>query len=217
MNDAISKLHLDILDSTRQKVFGQLRSMPSDFVLGGGTAIALQIRHRQSYDFDFFSPAPITKSLLSSFKSMFSGYGVRPVIDSEDELTILLNEEVKISCIAYPFPPLHPVVETDGIRLFDLRDLASNKAYTIGRRGAWRDYVDLFFLLNGSKLNLQNVISESERRFSESFDTKLFLGQLVYYDDITDFSIEYIGDPVSREVIQEFFLEASRRMLDEQL
>ncbi len=217
MHDAISKLHLDILDSKRQEVFGQLRNMPPSFVLGGGTAIALQIRHRQSYDFDFFSPVSIVSTLLPSFKEIFPGFDIRPVIDNGDELTVLLDEEVKISCIAYPFSPLHPIVEADGVRLFDLRDLASNKAYTIGRRGVWRDYVDLFFLLKNAHLNLRDIVSEAERRFSGSFDAKLFLGQLVYFDDITDFSVEYLGELVSAEVIQNFFLEASRHLLDEDL
>jgi len=44
-------------------------------------------------------------------------------------------------------------------------DLASNKVHTIGRRGEWKDYVDLFFLLKQGRLNIQRMIKETEKRF----------------------------------------------------
>jgi hypothetical protein len=202
MNNPISKLHLDILDTPRQDVFTLLRDIPKDFVLGGGTAIALQLNHRKSYDFDFFSEQPISQKLLLKMRDIFLGHSVVPVIDNADELTIMIDNAVKVSFIAYPFPSLHPIVEYDGIRLFDIRDLASNKAYTIGRRGVWRDYVDMFFLVRDGGLKLSDIIAETQKRFSGAFNPKLFLEQLMYFSDIDDFSIEYIGETDTTEYIQ---------------
>ena len=46
---------LDILADARRDLWPDLDAVPSDFVLYGGTAIALQLGHRASEDFDFFS------------------------------------------------------------------------------------------------------------------------------------------------------------------
>jgi len=48
-------LHLDILPPAQRKIWDALSALPSEFVLYGGTAIALQLGHRQSVDFDFFA------------------------------------------------------------------------------------------------------------------------------------------------------------------
>ena len=58
MNKNISNLHLDILDKERQSLLHKLLPFTKAFVLGGGTALALQLCHRESYDFDFFSQQP---------------------------------------------------------------------------------------------------------------------------------------------------------------
>ena len=58
-----SKLHLDILDKTRQDLLKKIMPVAKYFVLGGGTALSLQIAHRKSFDFDFFSEIEIAKDL----------------------------------------------------------------------------------------------------------------------------------------------------------
>lgn len=48
--------HLEILPESQRQIWERLGSTPADFVLYGGTALALRLGHRQSIDFDFFSP-----------------------------------------------------------------------------------------------------------------------------------------------------------------
>ena len=57
--------HLDILPAAQKRLWPELARTPSHFTLYGGTAIALHLGHRQSVDFDFFSPAAFEpRSLL---------------------------------------------------------------------------------------------------------------------------------------------------------
>jgi len=77
--------------------------------------------------------------------------------------------------------------------IFDIRDLATAKAYAIGRRGVWRDYFDVYFLLKSRKVGLEDLLKMSKKRYGSLFSKKLFLEQLCYFDDINDFSIEYDG------------------------
>lgn len=98
----------------------------------------------------------------------------------------------------------HPIILTKGLPLFDIRDLASNKAYSIGHRPAWRDYVDIFFILKKG-IRLETIIREAKKRFEGKFDEKLFLEQLVYIKDIQDFSTSYISKSYTPEEIKKFF------------
>jgi nucleotidyltransferase AbiEii toxin of type IV toxin-antitoxin system len=45
---------LDILPLPQRRLWDELAGVPPQFVLYGGTAIALHLGHRQSLDFDFF-------------------------------------------------------------------------------------------------------------------------------------------------------------------
>ena len=89
-------------------------------------------------------------------------------------------------------------------------DLASNKAFTVGKRGVWRDYVDLFYLLKFKLISLEQILKEAEKRFGDQFSAKLFLEQLVYNKDIFDFRIDYIGKKYTPEEVM-FFLEKTEK------
>ena len=57
---------LDILPESQRRLWPELDAVPSDFVLYGGTALALQLGHRVSEDFDFFSSAGFDPDRLRS-------------------------------------------------------------------------------------------------------------------------------------------------------
>ncbi|MEJ2618234.1 MAG: nucleotidyl transferase AbiEii/AbiGii toxin family protein, partial [Ignavibacteriaceae bacterium] len=49
------ELKLSILDKKRKDLLPLLKEFKDKFYLAGGTALALQLGHRSSDDFDFFS------------------------------------------------------------------------------------------------------------------------------------------------------------------
>lgn len=58
---------LDILPESQRDLWPELdAAVPSDFVLYGGTALALQLGHRVSEDFDFFSSVGFDPNRLQS-------------------------------------------------------------------------------------------------------------------------------------------------------
>lgn len=202
----MSELRFEVLDRNRREVFDKLKSFTKEGVLGGGTAVSLLLAHRKSYDFDVFVGEPVEKKMLRRAQEIF-GEQIKLLVDSEDELSFLTPEEVKISFIYFPFKPLHEMVKTTAIPVFDVKDLASNKAYVIGRRGEYRDYVDLFFLLKAG-LRLEKIIKEAQKRFKGGFSEKLFLGQLAYFRDLQDFTVEFTDDEYSPDQILDFFKKA---------
>lgn len=57
---------LRILPASQLSFWNEEKHIPGNFVLYGGTALALRLGHRQSLDFDFFSSAPIELEHLSA-------------------------------------------------------------------------------------------------------------------------------------------------------
>ena len=68
---------------------------------------------------------------------------IAPLINNTDELTVLVDD-VKITFLKYPFPTFDPFVIYEHVPLLSVREIAATKAYTIGRRGAYKDYIDLY-------------------------------------------------------------------------
>lgn len=199
----------DVLDTERYELFLRLKQIAPRGILGGGTASALQLRHRRSHDLDVFLPRAVPRGLLLRLRRARPGL-LRPLVDSGDELTVLARD-IRVSFIAFPFPPLHPTVRTPSLPLYSLRDLASNKAYAIGRRGVYRDYVDLYFLLRHG-ISLATVIREGEQRFTGAFSEKLFLEQLTYFADLEETPVDYLAkDSPTRRTLQRFFEDLAAR------
>lgn len=202
----MSKLFLDILDKNRQTIFSKLNKFSKLGVLGGGTAIALQINHRHSFDFDIFLNEPIQQALLPMAHHIF-GPGAIQTLNQPDQINLLTPQGVSVTFFYDTAKLAFPILEEGTINLIDLQDLASNKAATIGFRGKWRDYVDVFFLLKEKKTTLSEIISVSQKRRGSEFSVRLFLQQLVYFDDITDYSIDFVEKPVHPDEIKKFLTD----------
>ena len=209
----MSIIYPEIFDKNRASVFQKLANFKKLGVLSGGTAIALQIKHRKSFDFDIFIEEKTSQNLRGEIKETFAG-GYQVILDREFQLDISLPQNIKLTFLYYPYSPLHPLLETDPINLFALEDLASSKALTIGRRGTWRDYVDLYFLLKEKHVNLEHLIKEAKKRFGGDFNERLFLEQLVYTGDISEFGIDFLRNPVEpKEVINFFTALVKKRVI----
>lgn len=55
---------LDILPPSQRRLWDELSAVPPEFVLYGGTALALHLGHRESLDFDFFGTRPLDPTRL---------------------------------------------------------------------------------------------------------------------------------------------------------
>jgi hypothetical protein len=57
---------LDVLTAAQLRLWSELSAVPEDFVLYGGTALALHLGHRTSVDFDFFSAGTFATTIFAT-------------------------------------------------------------------------------------------------------------------------------------------------------
>ena len=199
----------DILNSHQQELLPILKGFSKKkFYLVGGTAIALQIGHRRSIDFDLFTDKPIDKIKI---KPQFQPpYTIQKVLwEDKDQLHVMVNH-VKITFFHYPFTIPPTVAFQQWIKMPGLLDLAAMKALALGGWAKWKDYVDLFFLLKNC-FSLQEISANAKLLFEGAFNPKLFREQLSYYKDV-DYSesVEFMpGFETAPKEIEDFLTETA--------
>ena len=198
----MSKIYLEILDEPRQKIFELLSKFKKEGYLAGGTALALQIKHRKSVDFDVFIDKPVTNYLRIKAKKIFGPLTF--YIDTSDQISFTTPEDVGVTFVWYIYKPILPLIKTSSIPLASISDIASDKAHTIGRRAVWRDYVDLFLLLKKRTVTMDKIIKLAKKKFSSEFNEALFLEQLSYFKDLDVVPIEFIDASYNSTEIKTF-------------
>lgn len=195
--------------------------LSGSFYLAGGTALALQIGHRRSLDLDLFLLDTAEKVPLQTvtrhMEKLFGRERLEPLQRQVDQITWRVLG-VQVTFLAYPFPLLYDLVPGESIhaRLSNLRlaspgEIALMKAYALGRRAAFRDYVDLYFLLKDAFISLDNLVREAQRKFildgRPLFQARLFHEQLVYLADVDDVeaTLRLLRQPVTRQDVEGFF------------
>jgi hypothetical protein len=188
-------MHKEVLTKEGARLFSALAAFGA-FYLAGGTALALQIGHRVSVDFDFFSAEPVPRSLLNTVKRVFDGSAVQVLINNPEELTLLVDG-VKVTFLSYPFPVLSSLVPLGPVQALSVSEIGATKAYTIGRRGTYKDYVDLYFILKDKHATLEELVHLADEKYGTGFNSRLFLEQLLFMDDLGDYKIDFLLKPVT--------------------
>ena len=172
--------HLEILDQHQHQLLPLVSSFGHNFYLVGGTALALQYGHRRSLDFDLFTHQSfdndhIRQQLRASFPIQ------KTYLDSQDQLTVQVNS-IRFTFYRYPFTIPHPVNFVKPLTLPQPITIGAMKAFSLGRRAKWKDYVDLYFILKHHPL--EELVNRAQTVFGTEFDEKLFREQLAYHQDI---------------------------------
>jgi len=162
---------LELLKSLMQKDYLQ------QFVLVGGTALALQIGHRRSIDLDFFTIHDFnTPTLLPNLEKDYT-------IQIEDQLpqTLICSVNgIKVDFIRFQYAFLHPIVTLEGIRMLSVEDIAPMKLDAITGRGSKKDFYDLYFLLQ--QYDLKTLFSFYTNTYPHQ-TTFHVARSLAYFDD----------------------------------
>lgn len=114
------------------------------FYLAGGTALALQLGHRRSIDFDLFSPDPFD----SAQKVRDLDQAGRFELFHQDKDTVNASlDGVRLSFFHYRYRLIQPLMAYETLAVARKLDIAAMKVQAIAGRGSRKDFIDLYFLM----------------------------------------------------------------------
>jgi len=185
-------MHKEILTKEQDDLLPLVKQFSKRFYLVGGTAIALHLGHRRSIDFDLFTDKDIKRKNIKNVIEN-NGYSTKEILwEAQEQLHLVVNT-VKMTFFSFPHILISEVDFGGIIKMPALLDLAAMKAYALGGRAKWKDYVDLYFILK-DYYNLKDISVRSKEIFGSFFSEKLFREQLSYYQDVNfDEEVVFMG------------------------
>jgi len=148
-----------------------------NFLLVGGTSLALQIGHRTSIDLDLFTSASYD---LSTIPDQIKHLGQIRIVNQTPNILNLYLNEIKVDFVSYQYNFLSPGIIEDKIRLASIPDIAAMKLAAITGRGSRKDFIDLYFILQ--LYSLIELFDFYKTKFPDGSDLLVFKN-LTYFDD----------------------------------
>lgn len=204
-------LFYNILDSKRKYILENLKEFKKHFYLAGGTGLALLMGHRKSDDFDFFTHKEFNEIIIHKFiNENFHSNVINYLQNEKDTITVLINNKIKLSFFSLSYQNYLPLIETKYFNLADEREIGVMKLISL-LRAAYRDYVDLYFILK--KYPLAEIISLAQKKRPE-IDIEIYLKSLVSFDDIEIMSLKFTkGNKVSHKQVFNYIKKCTEEFL----
>jgi hypothetical protein len=177
------KLHPEVLTPKQHAVLTASTTIAQkwDAYLAGGVGLALQLGHRLSADFDWFTrntlrPADVLHDVRST--------GLPVEVRQNDEGTFLGQVGgVDYSVFRYRYELVGRPVEFEGCQLASLKDIAAMKMTAIVQRATKRDYVDLYAIFKARSVTLGDAVLTMQRKFP-GVDPSLALRALTHFKEV---------------------------------
>jgi hypothetical protein len=179
-------MYLDILPQEQRELYPKLSFLKEyGFILFGGTAIALQLGHRESIDFDFFNASDIDnlKQIILSSKDILR----KEIIQNEpNALSLITQSGVKLSFFGgLDFVNRSNIVPTDDhtLLLADMNTLLATKLKVINDRAEYKDYKDIVEILKSNKTTLKQGLQTFNDFYNHEIPEFQILKGLQYFED----------------------------------
>ncbi len=189
-----------------------------NFTLVGGTALALQLEHRQSEDLDFiFDGEKIpTTTIKREISKRFPKY--RLIREEKDYQLDFIIDQVKVTffssgAVLIPFAVKDFSEKYQNLNIASIEIIAVLKMATISQCNTIRDYYDLYFIAR-YVIPLISII-ELSKKMLPNISAITYTETIVYTLDIPEKSIENHLNPkeiVTKEQIGSFFIEELRKI-----
>jgi predicted nucleotidyltransferase component of viral defense system len=145
--------------------------------LVGGTSLALQLGHRKSVDLDLFSHQAFEAEAI--LEKLRTKYDVQPLTVT-DTICIAVVDGIKVDFVHFRYPFAFPLLETDGVRLADKKDIAPMKLDAVTKRGSKKDFYDMYYLFE--EFTPQQILDWYSQMFQHSTSFHV-IRSLTYFED----------------------------------
>jgi len=200
-----------LLPDDTAKAWAELApQLPEPLYLGGGTGVAVHLRHRESRDLDFFSHQDVD---LERLKKKLEKLG--PFASTfEDERTLKgLYGATKLEFFVAPsVRQLAAPRMVAGLRIGDLRDLMAMKIKVLAERGEARDYFDVKTIDEIGGISMEEGIELYLERYHVDPSSGVLRHLYLAMGDLSDVE-EDAALPTTTKELQEWWSERQLRVL----
>lgn len=184
--------------------------------LAGGTALALRIGHRVSYDFDFFTQKKFDeKIVVRTLEKLPVKFKLLRIAEN----TILGSvDKTKFSLFFYDYMLLEKQQLFLGINIAGLKDIAAMKLVAVSDRGTKRDFIDLYFLIGVEKMfSLEDIFDFYEKKFKLIKQNRIhLLKSLIYFNDAEEDPMSEMLKAVSWRKVKLFFETEVKKIMSQE-
>lgn len=183
MLSGVNEVHVDVLNKFQKNFLPAMAKalVGTDLYLAGGTALALQIGHRPSIDFDWFGSQIGDPEIL--FRRLRSAGLDFTILANSFETVYVEIDTVQVSFIGYQYPLLAPPYHWDeyDIDMASLDDIACMKLSAVTNRGSRKDFIDLHYLITNFR-SLESYLDLFQKKYKQQ-DIGHVIRSLVFFDD----------------------------------
>ncbi|MBN3036042.1 MAG: nucleotidyl transferase AbiEii/AbiGii toxin family protein [Bacteroidales bacterium] len=205
-----------------RKVFRKLSGLPfiSTYTLVGGTALAMQIRHRLSEDLDFIldgqklSSASLKRNMGRHFPDF------RIIREDESDQVDFVIDTIRVTffssgAVMIPFEVKPHARSYKKVNIASPEIIGVLKLSAISQRNTFRDYYDLYMLAK-HHIPLEQLIRQT-KELNPGLSSITYSETMIYTRDLAEDSIANHLSPaetVTKEDISGFFVRELRRIRD---
>jgi hypothetical protein len=174
-------LHTEAVGENALALTKQLQSDPllKGFILVGGTALALQIRHRTSVDLDFFTQDEFNHEEL--LEHLEHHYHFNEQYRHQNTLKGIING-VAVDFLRHDYKLIEEPLQIQGIKMASKPDIAAMKVNAIAGNGTRvKDFIDIYFLLK--EFDFKEIINFYLTKYNTRNDFHA-IKSLTYFDDV---------------------------------
>ncbi len=159
----------------------QILSGLKEFYLVGGTALALQLGHRNSIDIDLFTLNDFSDTDI--LELLNKHYTVKEVFRRPGTIISLINN-IKTDFIRHNYALLKPPVREEGITFLSMEDIAGMKFHAIIQSGKrLKDFIDIYFLLE--HFSMKQMVDFFAEKYTYS-NPMIAMKAVNFFDDIDE-------------------------------
>jgi hypothetical protein len=185
-----------------------------DCYLAGGTALALLLGHRESIDFDWFTPTPFTPEQI---EGGLSSRGQLMITEAKPNTFHGIFNGVQVTWLYYPRPLLDPLVvpaDMPNLKISSLLDIGLMKLIAASQRGAKKDFIDLY-ALEQHGISVSFLISRlSDKYPGSSINYYHIVKSLVFFEDADQEPMPRMLKSIVWNEVKEHFIRLQKPLLD---
>jgi len=195
---------IDVID----KLYEQ--ELLNNFYMAGGTGLALQLGHRKSIDFDFFTEKAFnTERYITNLKSTGN---FQLLNEAKGTVTGIFNN-IKISFFHYDYPLLWPLKSFKNLKLATPKEIGLMKFTAIAGRGTKKDFIDLYYI--GQNIcPLVELFYHFEKKYGNTYNLYHILKSLIYFQDADKDKTPKMLKPIDWNKIKKYFIKKEKVLFD---